>query len=275
MPWRALTLEVAAAQAETLSDALVEQGAQSVWIGEPGRERLRLHALFEAGADAAALLGAAASAAGCPLPPYRAYDVADEDWVRATQAQFGPLCIAGKLWIVPSWDQPPPGAEVVLRLDPGLAFGTGSHPSTRLVLAWLAAGGLTGTRVLDYGCGSGILAITAAKLGAARVDAVDLDDAALSATGGNARANGVAVSAFAPERLPPGDYDVVVANILAQPLIVLEPLLAARTRAGGRVALAGILEAQAGEVTAAYGGHFAARVAAREQGWALIEGVRR
>ena len=275
MPWRALTLEVAAAQAETLSDALVEQGAQSVWIGEPGRDRLRLHALFEAGADAASLLGAAASAAGCPLPPYRAYDVADEDWVRATQAQFGPLCIAGKLWIVPSWDQPPPGAEVVLRLDPGLAFGTGSHPSTRLVLAWLAAGGLTGTRVLDYGCGSGILAITAAKLGAARVDAVDLDDAALSATGGNARANGVAVSAFAPERLPPGDYDVVVANILAQPLIVLEPLLAARTCAGGRVALAGILEAQAGEVTAAYGGHFAARVAAREEGWALIEGVRR
>ena len=275
MPWRALMLEVAAAQAETLSDALVEQGAQSVWIDEPGQARLRLHALFDASADAASLLGAAAAAAGCPTPPYRAYEVADEDWVRATQARFGPLCIAGKLWIVPSWDQPPPGAGVVLRLDPGLAFGTGSHPTTRLVLAWLAAAPLAGARVLDYGCGSGILAIAAAKLGAARVDAVDLDCDARSATGGNARANGVAVGVFAPERLPPGDYDVVVANILAQPLIVLEPLLAARTRAGGRIALAGILEAQAAEVAAAYGGMFAARVAAREEGWALIEGVRR
>jgi ribosomal protein L11 methyltransferase len=275
MPWRALMLEVAAAQAETLSDALVEQGAQSVWIDEPGPGRPRLHALFDASADAASLLGAAAAAAGCPMPPYRAYDVADEDWVRATQAQFGPLCIAGKLWIVPSWDQPPPGADVVLRLDPGLAFGTGSHPTTRLVLAWLAAAPLAGARVLDYGCGSGILAIAAAKLGAARVDAVDLDGDALSATGGNARANGVTVRASAPERLPPGDYDFVVANILAQPLIVLEPLLAARTRAGGRIALAGILEAQTAAVTAAYGAHFAARVAAREDGWALIEGVRR
>jgi ribosomal protein L11 methyltransferase len=275
MPWLALTLEVAAAQAETLSDALVEQGAQSVWIDEPGQVRRRLHALFDASADAASLLGAAAAAAGCPLPPYRAYDVADEDWVRATQAQFGPLCVAGRLWIVPSWGEPPSDAGVVLRLDPGLAFGTGSHPSTRLVLAWLAATDLAGARVLDYGCGSGILAIAAAKLGAARVDAVDLDDDALSATGGNARVNGVTVRAFAPERLPPGDYDFVVANILAQPLIVLEPLLAARTRAGGRIALAGILEAQAAEMTAAYGGHFAARVAAREEGWALIEGARR
>lgn len=275
MPWRALTLEVAAAQAETLSDALVEQGAQSVWIGEPGHARLQLHVLFDAGADAASLLAAAAAAAGCALPSYRCYDVADQDWVRATQAQFPPQCIAGKLWIVPSWDAPPPGAQAVLRLDPGLAFGTGSHPSTRLALAWLAARGLIGARVLDYGCGSGILAIAAARLGAAHVDAVDIDADALGATDGNARANGVVVGAHAPERLPPGDYDLVVANILAQPLIVLEPLLAARTRAGGRVALSGIREAQANEVAAAYRGHFAARIAAREEGWALIEGVRR
>lgn len=275
MPWRALTLEVAATQAETLSDALLEQGAQSVWIGEPGEARLEVHALFEAGADAASILGAAACAAGYPLPPYRAYDVADEDWVRATQAQFRPQCIAGKLWIVPSWDAPPPAAQVVLRLDPGLAFGTGSHPSTRLVLAWLVARDLAGARVLDYGCGSGILAIAAARLGAARVDAVDLDADALGATAGNARANSVSLGTYAPERLPPGDYDIVVANILAQPLIVLEPLLAARTRAGGRVALSGILEAQADEVAAAYSAHFAARVAAREEGWALVEGVPR
>ncbi|MEO8717843.1 MAG: 50S ribosomal protein L11 methyltransferase, partial [Burkholderiales bacterium] len=226
MPWQALTLEVAAAQAETLSDALVEQGAHSVWLDQPGRARQQLHALFDARADAAALLGAAAAAAGCPLPPYRAYDVADEDWVRATQAQFGPQCIAGRLWIVPSWHEAP-GSGVVLRLDPGLAFGTGSHASTRLALDWLVALPLRNTRVLDYGCGSGILAIAAAKLGAAGVDAVDLEADALAATGGNARANQVAVRAFLPEQLPPGDYDVVVANILARPLIVLEPLLAA------------------------------------------------
>jgi ribosomal protein L11 methyltransferase len=275
VPWRALSLEVAAAQAETLSDALVEQGAQSVWIGEPGRARLQINALFDARADAAALLGAAASAAGCALPEYRAYDVADEDWVRATQAQFRAQCIAGRLWIVPSWDAPPPGAGVVLRLDPGLAFGTGSHPSTRLVLGWLTAPDLTGARVLDYGCGSGILAIAAARLGAAHVDAVDVDADALGATGDNARANGVAVGACLPERLPPGASDFVVANILAQPLIVLEPLIAGRTRAGGRVALSGILDTQAGEVAAAYGTHFAVRVAAHEEGWALVEGVRR
>jgi ribosomal protein L11 methyltransferase len=267
--WLALTLEVGAAQAETFSDALLEQGAQSVWIEPAGR----LHALLPERSDALATLGLAAAAAGLPAPPFRTYAVADEDWVRATQAQFGPQHVAGKLWIVPSWHEAPPEG-VVLRLDPGLAFGTGSHPTTRLVLGWLAAAVLPGVRVLDYGCGSGILAIAAAKLGAAGVDAVDLEADALAATGGNARDNDVEVGAFAPERLPPGDYDLVVANILAQPLIVLEPLLAARTRAGGRIALAGILEAQAAGVAAAYRSHFETRVAAREEGWVLLEGRR-
>lgn len=272
MPWLALTLEVAAAHAEALSDALLEQGAQSVWIEPAGR----LHALLPAGSDAAATLGQAAAAAGLAAPPFDTAALADADWVRATQAQFGPQCIAGKLWIVPSWHQAPSGTgAVVLRLDPGLAFGTGSHATTRLVLAWLASAPLRGAQVLDYGCGSGILAIAAAKLGAARVDAVDLDVEALAATGANARANDAEVRALAPERLPPGAYDIVVANILAQPLIVLEPLLAARTRGGGRIALAGVLDAQADEVACAYDAHFATRVAAREEGWALIEGERR
>src|SRR5690606_28411715 len=150
-------------------------------------------------------------------------------------------------WIVPSWHEPP-GEGVVLRLDPGLAFGTGSHPSTRLVLGWLVTQDLAGAHLLDYGCGSGILAIAAAKLGAARVDAVDVDPDALAATRDNARGNGVAVRACAPESLAPGAYDIVLANILAQPLIALEPLLAARVRAGGRIALSGILDGQAGEV---------------------------
>ena len=276
MPWLALSLEVEAAQAESLSDALMEQGAQSVWIEEPERPRSRLLALLAQEADPAALLGSAAAQAGIQPPDFAVQPVADQDWVRATQAQFASLCLEGRLWIVPSWHEAPrdPRAAMV-RLDPGMAFGTGSHPSTRLELRWLARTLAPGASVLDYGCGSGILAIAAAKLGAARVDAVDVDPLALAATMDNARANDVALRALPPERLPPGDYDVVVANILSQPLIVLEPLLAARTRAGGCIALAGILAAQSAEVVAAYTGDFDARVAASEEGWDLVEGQRR
>ena len=276
MPWLALTLEVEAAQAEALSDALMEQGAQSVWIEEPERPRSRLHALLAQEADPAMLLGSAAAQAGIQAPAFALQPIADQDWVRATQAQFAPLCLGGRLWIVPSWHEAPcdPHAAVV-RLDPGMAFGTGSHPSTRLVLRWLARTLAPGASVLDYGCGSGILAIAAAKLGSVRIDAVDVDPLALAATMDNARANEVALRALPPERLPPGDYDVVVANILSQPLIVLEPLLAARTRRGGRIALAGILAAQSAEVVAAYAGDFDARVVASEEGWDLVEGQRR
>ncbi len=270
MPWLALSLEVPATQADSLSEALLEAGAQSVWV-EPGG---RLHALLAERAAAGELLGRAAAAAGLAVPAFETRAVADQDWVRATQAQFGPQRIAGRLWIVPSWHAAPADG-VVLRLDPGLAFGTGSHPSTRLVLEWLVHGLAPGARVLDYGCGSGILAIAAAKLGAAQVDAVDLDADALAATGENARANGVEVRAYAPERLPSGDYDLVVANILAQPLIVLEPLLAARVCRGGRIALSGILETQAAELVRAYGAHFDARVGGCEDVWALVEGRRR
>jgi ribosomal protein L11 methyltransferase len=269
-------LEVEAAQVEALSDALMEQGAQSVWIEEPERPRSRLHALLAQEADPAALLGSAAAQAGIQAPAFALQPIADQDWVRATQAQFAPLCLGSRLWIVPSWHEAPcdPHAAVV-RLDPGMAFGTGSHPSTRLVLRWLARTLAPGASVLDYGCGSGILAIAAAKLGSVRIDAVDVDPLALAATMDNARANEVELRALPPERLPPGDYDVVVANILSQPLIVLEPLLAARTRRGGRIALAGILAAQSAEVVAAYAGDFDARVAASEEGWDLVEGQRR
>jgi ribosomal protein L11 methyltransferase len=276
VPWLALTLEVEAAQAEALSDALMEQGAHSVWIEESERPRNRLHALLAQEADPAALLGSAAAQAGIHAPAFAVQPVADQDWVRATQAQFAPLCLEGRLWIVPSWHEAPRDPHTaVVRLDPGMAFGTGSHPSTRLVLRWLARTLPAGASVLDYGCGSGILAIAAARLGAVRIDAVDVDPLALAATVDNARANDVALRALPPERLPPGNYDVVVANILSQPLIVLEPLLAARTRRGGRVALAGILAAQSAEVVAAYAGDFDARVAASEEGWDLVEGRRR
>ena len=276
MPWLAITLEAEAAQADALSDALMEQGAQSVWIEESDQPCSRVHALLAQDADAAALLGSAAALAGMPTPAFAVQTIADQDWVRATQAQFAPLCLASRLWIVPSWHAAPrdPAAAVV-RLDPGMAFGTGSHPSTRLVLEWLARNLAGGESVLDYGCGSGILAIAAAKLGAARVAAVDVDAQALATTTENARANGIDLRAYPPERLPPGDYDVVVANILSQPLIVLEPLLAARTRRGGRIALAGILAAQSAEVAAAYAGDFEVRIAASEEGWDLVEGRRR
>jgi ribosomal protein L11 methyltransferase len=270
VPWLALTLEVEAAQADMLADALLDQGAQSVWIEPTGR----MHALLPERCNAAATLGRAAAATGHATPDFQTYAVADEDWVHATQAQFAPVCVAGRLWIVPSWHAAPTEG-VVLRLDPGLAFGTGSHATTHLMLYWLTSAALEGARVLDYGCGSGILAIAAAKLGAARVDAVDLDDDALGVTGDNARANAVQVHAFAPERLPPGDYDIVLANILTQPLIALEPLLAGRTRPGGSIVLAGILAAQAADVLAAYDMHCDARVVAQEEGWALVEGRRR
>jgi ribosomal protein L11 methyltransferase len=276
VPWVGVTLQVEAAQAEAFSDALLEEGAQSVWLEEPAAPRQRLHVLLAEQADAAKLLARAAAAASLALPRYQTRTVADEDWVRATQAQFAPLCLGGRLWIVPSWHEAPSDpAAAVVRLDPGMAFGTGSHPSTRLVLAWLARQLAPRARVLDYGCGSGILAIAAAKLGAASADAVDVDAQALATAADNARANGVALRVFAPERLPPGSYDVVMANILSQPLIVLEPLLAARTRRGGRIALSGILAAQSAEVAAAYASDFAMRVAASEEGWDLLEGMRR
>jgi ribosomal protein L11 methyltransferase len=279
VPWVAVTLEVEAVQSEAFSDALMEEGAQSVWIDGPDAARdplhSRLHALLAEGADPAALLGRAAAATGLAVPAFTTRAIADEDWVRKTQAQFAPLRLEGRLWIVPSWHEPPrdPAAAVV-RLDPGMAFGTGSHPSTRLALGWLARRLAPGESLLDYGCGSGILAIAAAKLGAARVDGVDVDPQALVTAKKNARANGVALRVFPPERLPPGAYDVVVANILSQPLIVLEPMLAARTRRGGRIALSGILAAQSAEVAAAYAGDFAMRVAATQEGWDLLEGAR-
>jgi len=295
MPWLALTLELEEAAAEAFSDALIEAGAVSVALEDadagrdaetprfaeppwdaPGAWRHnRLSALIETDADPAGILGAAARAAGlAEVPAYSVARVADEDWVHATQAHFAPLMIGERLWVGPSWHEPPGSQFAVVRLDPGLAFGTGSHATTRLALEFLTRTLMGGESALDYGCGSGILAIAAAKLGAAQVDAVDLDRQALETAAANARANGVALRVFAPEALPPGDYDVVVANILAQPLMLLSPLLAARTRAGGRLALSGILVTQAAEVAAAYAGRFELAVTRNEEGWVLLEGTR-
>jgi ribosomal protein L11 methyltransferase len=276
MPWLALTLELDAAAADSLGDALLEAGALSVSSDASDSAVCRLSALVALDADHSSLLAKAAAAAELTkIPPYRVEPVADDDWVRRSQAQFSPVSIGERLWVGPNWASPPQGKAAIVRIDPGLAFGTGSHPTTRLVLGFVEQRVGGGERVLDYGCGSGILAIAAAKLGASHVDAVDSDPEAVQSTAANAAANRVAVHACAPEGLAPARYDLVVSNILAQPLIVLAPLLAARIDRGGRLALSGILEGQAAEVVSAYAPFVDARVSAAEEGWALVEGMRR
>jgi ribosomal protein L11 methyltransferase len=272
-----LMLDVDAGAAEALSDALLDAGAFSVSFDGVEGARCRMSALVGLHANADVLLATAAATARLAVPPdFSVARIDDEDWVRRSQAQFAPVRIGERLWVGPSWEEPPPRTDAVVRLDPGLAFGTGSHPSTRLVLRFLEQHVRGGERVLDYGCGSGVLAIAAAKLGAAQVDAVDVDPEAVQTAADNARANDVAVRAAAPDALAPALYDLVVSNILAQPLILLAPLLAARTTDRGRIALSGILQDQAAEVADAYAAFFdVARSARTEEGWALIEGVRR
>ena len=276
MPWLALTLEVEAAHAEALGDALLETGAESVSLDNIDSPRIAVQALVGLETDAAALVANAVKHLKLKaVPSYAVSRIEDDDWVRRSQSQFAPLRIGKRLWVVPSWHEPPASGAAVVRLDPGLAFGTGGHPSTRLVLKFLEKNIRGGERVLDYGCGSGILAIAAAKLGAAVVAAVDIDPQALAAATENARRNGVALGVFSSDDVPPDRYDMVLANILAAPLIALAPLLAARTRKGGRIALSGVLAAQAGEVSAAYAGDFEIGVAATQESWVLIAGARR
>ena len=237
--------------------------------------------LLDIDAEPIGVLSAAAASAGLKTTPqFSITRLEDEDWVRRSQKQFAPIAVGERLWIAPSWQQPPAtadlkGARAVVRLDPGLAFGTGSHPSTKLVLSFLEKNIRGGERFLDYGCGSGILAIAAAKLGASHVDAVDIDPDAVRTAAANAAANDVPMRTAVPEELAPALYDMVVSNILAQPLILLAPLLAERTRRGGYVALSGILDTQAAEVAAAYLPFFDAQVAQTEEGWALVVGRRR
>lgn len=297
MGWLALRLTVGAAHAEVLADALLECGAHAVTTedadagaareaalyAEPGTAppgvwpRNRLTALVAPDTDAAALVAAAARSVGlAPAPRVSTQPIEDDDWVRRSQSQFGPVRAGARLWIVPHWCEPPHDpAAVVVRLDPGIAFGTGSHPSTRLVLAWLERTLHGGERVLDYGCGSGVLALAAARLGAGEVVAVDLDPQALRAAAANARGNDIALRTSTPEALGTGTFDVVVANILARPLMALAPRFAARTERGARLALSGILAAQSREVLAAFAPSFALHAGAAEAGWTLLAGTRR
>jgi ribosomal protein L11 methyltransferase len=195
--------------------------------------------------------------------------VVEQDWVRLTQSQFDPVEITPTFWIVPTWHEPPAQAKEIIRLDPGLAFGTGTHPTTRMCLRWTALHGAHGHRVLDYGCGSGILAIGASKFGAAEIDAVDIDPAAVESTALNAAANHATLKAGLPDAAD-GEYDLVLANILATPLKVLAPLLCQHVKSGGHLVLAGILARQADELKAAYAPWVVLEVADEEDGWILM-----
>ena len=275
MPWAALRLEVEHEWADALSDALIEACAHSVAVEWPDSPANVLKALFDEHADPDQALRTAVAASGARIRHHLGVGwIADEDWVRASQAQFTPFCV-GRLWVGATWHAAPGHAAAIVRIDPGMAFGTGSHPSTRLVLRFLERFVRGGDRLLDYGCGSGILAIAAAKLGAGTIDAVDIEPQSVEVTRANARANGVALTASLPEGLASGRYDLVVANILAQPLIDLAPFLAGAMRAGARIALAGILESQAEEVRAAYTATCDITIGEREEGWALVHGTRR
>jgi len=262
----------------SVDDADAQTDAEQALFGEPGMpppkegwQRSRLSALFATQAlaqEAATVLTAQDFFADCRMLGLA--EVPEQDWVRLTQSQFSPVEITADFWIVPTWHEPPAQATRVIRLDPGLAFGTGTHPTTRMCLRWIASrGDLSGCRVLDYGCGSGILAIGAAKFGAQDIDAVDIDEAAVTATQLNAEANSVHLKAGLPEAAK-GRYDIVLANILATPLKVLAPLLCGHVASGGALVLAGILERQADELKAAYAPYAALEVSDSEDGWILM-----
>jgi ribosomal protein L11 methyltransferase len=261
----------------SVEDADAQTPAEQALFGEPGMpppkdgwQRSRMVALFAqevAAKEAAVLLGAQDFFEDCQLLGIQS--VEDQDWVRLTQSQFAPVEVTPDFWIVPTWHEPPEQARQIIRLDPGLAFGTGTHPTTRMCLRWIAQHGLQGQRVLDYGCGSGILAIGAAKYGATHIDAVDIDDAAVTSTELNAQANGVRLQAGLPDKAQ-GQYETVLANILATPLKVLAPLLCSYVTLGGHLVLAGILERQAEELQAAYAPWVSLEVADTQEGWILM-----
>ena len=267
----------------SVEDADAQTEAEQALFGEPGMpppregwQRSRIVALFaarEGAEEAQRLLQAQEFFAGCEVLGIA--PVADQDWVRLTQSQFAPVEITPDFWIVPTWHDLPAQARTSIRLDPGLAFGTGTHPTTRMCLRWIARqSGTQGLgRVLDYGCGSGILAIGAAKHGAVDIDAVDIDPAAVESTRLNAQANGVQLHAGLPEQAQ-GLYQTVLANILATPLKVLAPLLCAHVAQGGHLVLAGILERQAEELQQAYAPWLQLEVSDREDGWILMTAVR-
>jgi ribosomal protein L11 methyltransferase len=293
MAWQRVDLVTGGDRAEALAEALEEAGAlttelsdadagtprEKAVFGEPGADsglwpRTRVSALFGRKFDARAAVDAVLEATGIEsLEPMTLESVADTDWVALTQRQFTPVHIGKRLWIVPTWYELPDPGAVNIVLDPGVAFGTGTHPTTRLCLVWLEETIRGGESVLDYGCGSGILAISAIKLGAGSATAVDIDPQALEAARYNAVQNGVALEALDAQQALAGAARVTVANILANPLRMLAPVITAHTQPGGSIALSGILEEQAEAVIAAYAPWAKLEVSARDSGWVLVTGT--
>ena len=301
--WLSVALEADAAHADALADALLAAGAISATVedalagtefetpqfGEPGPlgvagmgqsslplwEKSRVTALFEPADGLSERIIEALREAGLDVEQKIVFEeLPDADWVRLTQAQFTPIRISERLWIVPSWHEPPDPTALNLILDPGLAFGTGSHPTTRLCLAWLEANVTPGISVLDYGCGSGILAIAAKKLGAGMTAGVDIDPAAIEAANENAARNDVMIRFLLSNAPLEETFDCVVANILTNPLMLLAPVLCAHLKPGGRLVLSGVLETQAEQVIAAYAPWLRLAVGAVEEGWVRLEGIK-
>ena len=295
MSYQQITFSVSERYAENLSDALMDHGALSTAIedafagtdneqaifGEPGMpveqiwQRSKIIVLFTEQADIETIMAITAQAVGIEKPVYQHEFLPEQDWVRLTQAQFDPIKISTRLWIVPSWHEIPDNQAINLKLDPGLAFGTGSHPTTHLCLQWLDKHLQSGETVLDYGCGSGILAIAAMKLGASRAIGVDIDEQAIIASRDNAQQNEVMASFHLPEETPSEKFDVVIANILANPLRALGALLASHVKQGGQIVLSGILEEQAEEMNGIYSQWFEMKPAQLENGWVCLNGIKR
>jgi ribosomal protein L11 methyltransferase len=301
MSWTEIVIEVARHHAEHLSDALMDAGALSVSVedadqgtdaeqplfGEPGMEpeqaaweHSRVVALATADADHAGIVAAAVQASGLDVEPgtlsYTLRSVAEQDWVRLTQSQFDPIHIGKNIWVVPSWHDAPDPNALVLELDPGLAFGTGSHPTTRLCMEWLESHVPQGLSVLDYGCGSGILAMVAKKLAASEVVGIDIDPQAIESARYNSERNQCEIDYYLPEQFAGSShrpsFDIVVANILSSPLKLMAPMLARRIAPNGALVLSGILVRQAAEVAAAYAPFINMTVWAERDGWVALSG---
>ena len=289
-----VVFEIDAAHSARLADDLLDSGALSVTtedaaagteterpvFDEPGESatwpRLRLQVLLDSRLDPRTLINGACARAGIAAPAeFRVQAVPDRDWVKETQAAFDPIQISSRLWIVPSWHRPPEPPAIAVLLDPGIAFGTGSHPTTRMCLQWLERRVSGGELVLDYGCGSGILAIAAMKLGAAHAYGVDIDPAAVAAARENARRNSVECEFLDRRPRHAFETDMIVANILSNPLKLLAPMLARHVRRGGRIALSGILEHQREEVEQSYAPWIEFEAPARFGGWICLSGVRK
>lgn len=290
------TMELSRDQAEALADALIEAGALSVNVedaqegtvdekpifGEPGADtglwdRCLMSAMFADGVDLASAISQASATLEMATPDFAVSSLDDEDWVKKNRDQFQPIQISERIWIVPTWHAAPQANAINISLDPGAAFGTGSHPTTRLCLQWLEENvvQVSNPSVLDYGCGSGILAIAAMKLGAVSAIGVDIDAHAVDAARYNAKQNHVNIAFSTTDQTLDAVADITVANILANPLKVLAPLLASHTRTGGRLVLAGILDHQAEEIIAIYSDWFTMSVWKRDEGWSCIAGTRK